>query len=73
MKKHHWHVFLHEKLFEKQPLPHCQTDSKSMPCDFFSSFQFYFVLVHYEETCRRRERVSIKMGIQFWLGSDCIS
>jgi hypothetical protein len=28
MKKHHWHVFRHEKLFEKQPLPHCQTPSK---------------------------------------------
>jgi hypothetical protein len=25
MKKHHWHVFQHEKLFEKQPLPHYQT------------------------------------------------
>jgi hypothetical protein len=25
MKKHHWHVFRHEKLFEKQQLPHCQT------------------------------------------------
>jgi hypothetical protein len=28
MKKHHWHVFRHEKLFEKQPLPHYQTPSK---------------------------------------------
>jgi len=27
MKKYHWHVFRHEKLFEKQPLPHCQTHS----------------------------------------------
>jgi hypothetical protein len=27
MKKHHWHVFRHEKLFEKQQLPHCQTRS----------------------------------------------
>jgi len=27
-KKHHWHVFRHKKLFEKQPLPHCQTPSK---------------------------------------------
>jgi hypothetical protein len=25
MKKHHWHAFRHEKLFEKQPQPHCQT------------------------------------------------
>jgi hypothetical protein len=24
MKKYHWHVFQHEKLFKKQPLPHCQ-------------------------------------------------
>jgi hypothetical protein len=30
MKKHHWHVFRHEKLFEKQPLPHYQTPSKSV-------------------------------------------
>jgi len=29
MKKHHWHAFWHEKLFEKHPLPHCQTSSKS--------------------------------------------
>jgi hypothetical protein len=27
MKKHHWHVFRHEKLFEKQPLLHYQTHS----------------------------------------------
>ena len=25
MKKHHWHVFRHEKLFEKHPQPHWQT------------------------------------------------
>ena len=30
MKKHHWHVFRHEKLFEKQPLPHSQTHSKNI-------------------------------------------
>jgi hypothetical protein len=29
MKKHHCHVFRHEKLFKKQPLPHYQTHSKS--------------------------------------------
>ena len=29
MKKHHWHVFWHEKLFEKHPQPHCQTSSSS--------------------------------------------
>ena len=29
MKKHHWHVFQHKKLFKKQPLPHCQTHSKN--------------------------------------------
>jgi hypothetical protein len=28
MKKHHWHVFQYEKLFEKQPLPHCQTHER---------------------------------------------
>jgi hypothetical protein len=27
-KKHHWHAFQHKKLFEKQPLPHCQALSK---------------------------------------------
>jgi hypothetical protein len=30
MKKHHWHTFWHEKLFEKHPQPHCQTRSKPM-------------------------------------------
>jgi hypothetical protein len=28
--KHYWHVFRYEKLFEKQPLPHCQTPSISI-------------------------------------------
>jgi hypothetical protein len=28
LKKYHWHVFWHEKLFEKQPQPHCQTNPK---------------------------------------------
>jgi len=28
-KKYHWHAFRHKKLFEKQPLPHCQAPSKS--------------------------------------------
>ena len=32
MKKHHWHAFRHKKLFEKQPLPHCQALSKKSPC-----------------------------------------
>ena len=27
MKKYHWHVFWHEKLFEKHSQPHCQTRS----------------------------------------------
>ena len=31
MKKHHWHVFRHEKLFEKQPLPHCQIRLETKP------------------------------------------
>jgi hypothetical protein len=30
MKKHHWHVFRHEKLFKKQPLPHYQTRSRDL-------------------------------------------
>jgi len=25
IKKYHWHIFWHEKLFEKHPQPHCQT------------------------------------------------
>jgi hypothetical protein len=29
MKKYHWHTFQHKKLFEKQPLPHCQALSIS--------------------------------------------
>jgi hypothetical protein len=29
IKKHHWHAFWHEKLFEKHLQPHCQTRSKS--------------------------------------------
>jgi hypothetical protein len=29
MKKHHWHVFRHKKLFEKHPQPHCQTHYKN--------------------------------------------
>jgi len=28
MKKHHWHIFRHEKLFEKHSQPHCQTRYK---------------------------------------------
>jgi hypothetical protein len=27
-KKHHWHAFWHEKLFEKHPQQHCQTCSQ---------------------------------------------
>jgi hypothetical protein len=30
MKKHHWHVFQHEKLFEKQPQPYYQIYLKTM-------------------------------------------
>jgi len=44
MKKHHWHVFRHEKLFEKQPLPHYQTPSQwpteSKPVNNTSYFIF---------------------------------
>jgi len=34
MKKHHWHVFQHEKLFEKQPLPlpHIRTTALAEDC-----------------------------------------
>jgi hypothetical protein len=38
MKKHHWHVFRHEKLFEKQPLPHCQIPSKLFALGHTKSF-----------------------------------
>jgi len=31
MKKYHWHVFQHEKLFEKQSLLHFQTHYKFPP------------------------------------------
>ena len=27
LKKHHWHALWHEKLFEKQLQPYCQTSS----------------------------------------------
>jgi hypothetical protein len=30
MKKHYWHAFWHEKLFEKHPQPHCQTRFKKI-------------------------------------------
>jgi hypothetical protein len=29
IKKHYWHAFWHEKLFEKYPQPHCQTHLKN--------------------------------------------
>jgi len=36
MKKHHWHAFWHEKLFEKHPhphpQPHCQTPTNNWGC-----------------------------------------
>ena len=38
IKKHHWHAFRHEKLFEKQPLPHCQTRSESLQILYIFSF-----------------------------------
>ena len=31
MKKHHWHAFWYEKLFENHPQPHCQTRSSLFP------------------------------------------
>jgi hypothetical protein len=52
MKKHHWHVFWHEKLFKKHPQPHCQTRliifgrplrcGKASSMLFFSFFSFFF-------------------------------
>jgi hypothetical protein len=36
MKKHHWHVFQHEKLFKKQSQSHCQT--RSTPQAFMFSW-----------------------------------
>jgi hypothetical protein len=45
MKKHHWHVFWHEKLFEKHPQPHCQTRSMcvaKLRLRFNSLFSFPF-------------------------------
>jgi len=39
MKKYHWHVFQHEKLFEKHPQPHCQTHSESLSMDPWSTVE----------------------------------
>jgi hypothetical protein len=49
MKKHHWHVFWHEKLFEKHPQPHCQTRSMCVAklrlrFNSLFSFPFFFSL-----------------------------
>ena len=40
MKKHHWHAFRHEKLFEKHPQPHCQTNSKCLIFFFYNLYQY---------------------------------
>jgi hypothetical protein len=47
MKKHHWHAFWHEKLFEKHPQPHYQTRSKPGP--FESVIAVAFQSVFYSE------------------------
>ena len=47
MKKHNWHAFWHEKLFEKHPQPHYQTRSKPGP--FESVIAVAFQSVFYSE------------------------
>ena len=37
-KKYYWHIFRHEKLFEKQLLPHCQTPFKKWRVTWLSLF-----------------------------------
>jgi len=44
MKKHHWHTFWHEKLFEKHPQLHCQTRSKSFMKSTIGLQQHHLVL-----------------------------
>jgi hypothetical protein len=44
MKKHLWHVFRHEKLFEKQPQPHCQASSMSTITCFYSFLAIFGTL-----------------------------
>jgi hypothetical protein len=53
MKKHHWHAFWHEKLFEKHLQPHCQTRSISSPHRYhllfssgYSSSTFFFLPIY---------------------------
>jgi len=48
MKKHHWHVFRHEKLFKKQSLPHCQTRSLDNNCMQGGGFSRYVILIGQE-------------------------
>jgi hypothetical protein len=48
MKKHHWHVFWHEKLFEKHPQPHCQTRSKC--CIIIINCKVYLLKVQNRES-----------------------
>jgi hypothetical protein len=50
MKKHHWHVFRHEKLFEKHPQPHYQTRSKGDEFSVWTLICEIFSLVH--QSCK---------------------
>ena len=43
MKKHHWHAFWHEKLFEKHSQPHCQTSFKRIITSHLNCFFFFLV------------------------------
>jgi hypothetical protein len=48
MKKYHWHAFRHEKLFEKQPLPHCQALSYTIlegSCGIKTSPIHWFIII----------------------------
>jgi len=46
IKKHYWHAFRHEKLFEKQPQPHCQT--RGFGSVVAVAFQSVFCLEKYQ-------------------------
>ena len=73
MKKHYWHAFRHEKLFEKQPVPHSQTPSYNSfellrynDCDWtkdmYDRKKYYkFILLHW----RHNIHMKLKKKKQF--------
>jgi hypothetical protein len=59
MKKHHWHVFQHEKLFEKQPLPHYQTPSQPIT-SHVKGFNFSSIIDVY--SYNTRPKITLRVG-----------